>query len=351
MDNESPTNESTDLPTEVQSNASDVMSQEDAEAAIFAISGVPLEEATPEAEEEVEDQADESTEDEELVDLDEDEGDLDETDEPNQDEEETDSEVSEYDFNDLDLNDKITINGVTKTRSQWDALAGQEKAVGTKARKAAEAEKAAEAKLQEAEQMRVAAAEKLKTAGSASIVNELAIAIKRTQQDISVAEDNSDAYEVVMGERKLRKLVSQYKQEQGKIERIREEDNQRTHAAAVKGIESRGLDFLVREGSAESKAWLNHAGKDLGLSEADIEKVAMIPGVAEAIWNSSKMNKSKKTTAKKVKSTKTGLPASGKKVMSKSQKETTARQNRANNGIMSEADIDAEILRITSGGR
>ena len=161
MDNQSPTEEIQQLPVDDQSNANDGnMSQEEAEAAILALSGVPLEEATPDAEEASEEaNADEPTEDEELVESDEvdSEDEIDETDEPNLDEDETDSEVGEYDFNDLDLNDKITINGVTKTRSQWDALAGQEKAVSTKARKAAEAEKAAEAKLEEAEKMRLAA--------------------------------------------------------------------------------------------------------------------------------------------------------------------------------------------------
>ena len=274
MDNESPTNENQPLPVEEQSNANDNnMSQEEAEAAILALSGVPSEEATSDAEENSEvANADEPTEVEELVESDEvdSEDELDETDEPNLDEDETDGDVNEYDFNDLDLNDKITINGITKTRSQWDALAGQEKAVSTKARKAAEVEKAAEAKLEEAEKMRQAAVDKLNTAGGVSIVNELAIAIKNTQGQIEEAEQQNDAYEVVMGERKLKKLVQQYKGEQAKIDQIKNEEIARAEEAAVKGISDRGLGFLVKEGSAESKAWLSHAQKDLKMNAEEI---------------------------------------------------------------------------------
>ena len=350
-DNESPTTEDQALPAESTSDA-DVMTDNEVDAAINAIANGVREEPTPEAEEEVEDQqSEEPDHEEELVD---EEADVeyDETDDETE-EVETDGEDSadEYDFADLDKNAKITIGGVTKTRSQWDALAGQDKAVGTKARKAAEDEKKAKQLLEQAEIAKAAALDKLKTAGNATKLNELALVRRNLEAEIAKAEQEGDAYEVVMLDRRLKKLDATMGQEQLKLDAIKDQHEAEEQKLAIKALSTRGLEFLVKTGSKESKAWLDHAYKDLKLTEEQAYQVSLIPGAAEAIWNSHRFKNSKATTGKKVKSSKTGLPPSGKKVMSQSAKAATQRQQRLDAGVMTDADIDAEIQRIASGGR
>ena len=350
-DNESPTTEEATLPVDSTSDA-DVMTDNEVDAAINAIANGVREEPTHEAEEEIEDQQSEEPdhEEEELV-VEEADVEHDETDDETE-EVDTDDEVyDEYDFADLDKNAKITIGGVTKTRSQWDALAGQEKAVGTKARKAAEEEKKATKLLEEAEIAKAAALDQLKTAGNATKLNELALVKRNLEAEIAKAEETGDAYEVVMLDRKLKKLDATMTHEKRKLDAIKEQHEANEELLAIKALNSRGLDFLVKKGSKESQAWLNHAYKDLKLTEEQAYQVSLIPGTAEAIWNSHKLSKSKSTTGAKVKSVKTGLPPSGKKVMSQSAKAASKRQQRLDSGQMTEADIDAEIMRIASGGR
>ena len=285
-DNESPTTEDQALPAESTSDA-DVMTDNEVDAAINAIANGVREEPTPEAEEEVEDQQSEEPdhEDEELVD---EEADVenDETDDETG-EVETDGEDSadEYDFADLDKNAKITIGGVTKTRSQWDALAGQDKAVGTKARKAAEDEKKATRLLEEAEIAKAAALDTLKTAGNATKLNELALVKRNLEQEIAKAEETGDAYDVVMLDRKLKKLDATMEQEQPKLDAIKARHEENQEKLATKAIRDRGLEFLVKKGSKESQAWLNHAYKDLKLTEEQAYQVSLIPDSFCSTWN------------------------------------------------------------------
>ena len=348
-DNESPTAEETTLPVESTSDA-DAMTENEVDAAIQAIADGVRPEPTPETEVEEQDEQSEEPvhEEEELVD---EEADVEEDEVELETEEEETDDGDEYDFADLDKNAKITIGGVTKTRSQWDALAGQEKATGTKARKAAEDEKKAAAVLKEAENAKAVAMEQLKTAGNATKLNELALVKRNLEAQIKKAEAEGDAYEVVMLDRKLKGLDANIGQEKAKIDHLKQQNEAREQQLAIKAISDRGLDFLVKTGSKESKTWLDHAYKDLGLTEEQVYQASLIPGVAEAIWNSHKLANSKTTTGKKVRSTKTGLPPSGKKVMSKSAKAATQRKQRLDSGQMTDADIDAEILRIASGGR
>lgn len=360
-ENVSPIENNVELPNTIIDDNAD-MSQDDALAAIDLISKGVRNEPTPEVTkekaevEQPEETSEESTEVDEEMAEDED-GSVEneeDTEVEDQDSDNDDTDLNEeseaYDFSEIGEKELITINGNTKTRAQWDALAGHEKATTTKSRKVAE-------ELNRYEKLNAELEKSLSVFQEAGVAkNELATLdaqLRELDTKMKTARAEGEFYELTGMQHDFNETLKLYKAEEMKVknaeaqrnELAKKQDTLKTQQA-IEGLKEIGLEYLTRSGK-ETKAWIGYVNSKL---TPELAKVASLePRIAEAFEKARKYDAlDKKPISNKLKSVKKRIVKSSGKVQNSKQKADQAKAERFKSGNLSDADVEAEILRISN---
>ena len=355
--NESPTNPIGELPTSIAIDNA-VMNEQEVEDAINAItSGAPKIAEPKETEVNEQDQlSEEVAVEEEEPTGNEADGDpeVTEAEDSNPEEEETDPteetnpDADEYDLSDIEDDAAFVIGGKKYTKAQLSSILGQEQAAGTKARKAAEELKKVEEAKQKLQEQEAWLKQRTNAASQSDQLAEMAAEARKINAKIEKARSEQDMYEVAVQKDNLDVLKGKYAKAQQEVQHVHAQAEAKQIAAAEEGLKSRGLGHLLEDGK-EAKAWQDYAGSKL--SDAELRAVTLIPALAEALEKARKFDASQKISSKKLTPSKKRIGSTGNQILSKTQKDKAAKQQRVAAGVMTETDIDAEIARITGAGR
>ena len=236
------------------------------------------------------------------------------------------------------LNHNFEIDGKLYTADDIKSVFGQEKAAGTKSREASDKLKELESR---AEKLNEFEAE-LQTRKQASVSSNDMLRIQAEGREINAllqkADQEGDAYEIVLQERKLKGLEQQYQVAKQNVEAESLRSSQAQFANAETGLKDKGLGYLLEDGPA-ADAWNNYTKTHL--TEVESRTVAMVPAFAEMAEKARKWDNANKSQGKKLQSSGKSLKAgSNQPVSSKKTKAQQARTARIKSGNATEHDLN-----------
>ena len=232
---------------------------------------------------------------------------------------------------------KIEINGKEYSQAQLKSILGQEESAGTKAREASAKLKEIETRESKIAQAEAAVQQKIQAAGASDQMTTMQAEARKLNAAIEVARQEGDMYEVAVAKDKLEILTKQYHQAKSKVDTARQQADLQQVQAAEKGLQERGLSYLLEDGP-KAKAWLDHVSTKL--TPAEIRMATLSPAVAAAFEAERLYESAKGKEGKKLVSKGPTLKASGKKAPSKNQKQQ-AKIERLNSGKASRDEIEA----------
>ena len=292
-----------------------------------------VEEQPTEEQELVEDASDENIEAEESVE---------EEIEEDQEEVSEDAEIDVLGYEELFSQVKaLEINGETYTPAQLKSILGQDKAAGTKAREAAAQLKEVTAKSEELAKKEHLLNERVKSSNNVNVLSELQVKAKDLNTRLEAARAEGDMYEVTQIKDELDILGRKYQATKSQVENTRKMQEEQQLHNAVKGLQERGLGYLV-EDTPQATAWNAYASSKLTAKE--VEMASMVPAFAEAIEKARKYDAARGTEGKKLVSKGPTLKGAGKKAPTASQKQK-ASVDRINAGKASQDEIQAYLMQ------